>query len=91
VSIVEIYNERIKDLLDVSKDDLKIVKSKITGTIIQNVTEYLCQTEEEVFELIDIGNKNRAIGCNKMNDKSSRSHTILTLTLVMTNIKEGTS
>ena len=79
VSISEIYNEKVNDLLDPDKQDLRIVQSKNKGVMIQGITEFLCNSEEEVYRLIDIGNKNRAVGSNRMNDRSSRSHTILTI------------
>ena len=41
--------------------------------------------------MIDIGNQNRAVGSNNMNLKSSRSHTIMTITIVMTNRQNGSS
>ena len=89
VSIAEIYKERINDLLDQSKTNLKIVRSRSRGIVISDITEYLCADEHEVFHLIDIGNKNRAVGSNRMNMKSSRSHTIMTVRIAMTNLKDG--
>ena len=44
-----------------------------------------------MFELIDIGNENRAVASNNMNLKSSRSHTIMTITIVMTSRLDGSS
>lgn len=90
VSIAEIYKEKVKDLLDETKVNLKVLQDKSSGTIIQDLTECLCADEQEVYDLIDIGNKNKVIGSNNMNDKSSRSHTILSLTVMMTNASEGT-
>lgn len=91
VSIAEIYKESIKDLLDPAKTNLRIVKSKSRGTIIKDVTEYLCADELEVFQLLDMGNRNRAVASNRMNQNSSRSHTILTITILMTSLIDGTS
>jgi hypothetical protein len=44
VSIAEIYQEAIKDLLDPKKDNLKMLHHK-SGTKIQDITEYLCSDE----------------------------------------------
>lgn len=85
VSIAEIYQERINDLLEPRKENLQIVRDRHRGMVINDVSEYLCSDEHEVFQLIDIGNKNRAIGCNRMNQKSSRSHTIVTISVILTN------
>jgi kinesin family protein 5 len=38
ISMVEIYNEKIKDLLDISKNDLKIRSNKKEGIFLENMT-----------------------------------------------------
>lgn len=91
MSISEIYKEKINDLLDQTKTNLKIIRSKSGGVAINNITEYLCADEHEVMQLIDIGNKNRAVGSNKMNMKSSRSHTIMTIRISATSLHDGSS
>ena len=45
MSYAEIYNEKIIDLLNSSKDDLKIVKSKSKGFIIKDISEYMCSNK----------------------------------------------
>lgn len=42
VSMIEIYNETIKDLLDPEKEDLKIFRSKKNGVKVNGVTQYMC-------------------------------------------------
>ena len=69
------------DLLEPTKVNLKIVREKTRGIVIHDISEYLCSDELEVLQLIDIGNRNKAISSNGMNQKSSRSHTILTITI----------
>ena len=46
VSICEIYNEKINDLLDPAKTDLKIHEEKTKGIYIQNITEKWCVDDE---------------------------------------------
>ena len=55
ISMMEIYNERIKDLLNPEKDNLKIHEEKGKGVYVQDVTEtYACE-ELEVYEIIKLG------------------------------------
>ena len=67
VSFAEIYNECIKDLLDPSQINLQIINNGKQGIKIRGLTEYLCVDEQEVYQLIDIGNQNRAVDNNKVN------------------------
>jgi len=56
VSMIEIYMEKIKDLIDPSKDNLKVHEDKNKGVYIGDVTEtYVC-SEPEVYSLMKHGN-----------------------------------
>ena len=80
VSMIEIYNETIKDLLDPENYDLKIFKTKKkNGVKVNGVAQYICQDDQEVFQLVDYGNKNKAVENNMLNERSSRSHSIMTI------------
>lgn len=81
VSMIEIYMERIKDLIDTTKDNLKIHEEKGKGVYVADVSESYVAGEEEVYEMMKVGNKNRAISATNMNDESSRSHSIFILTV----------
>ena len=85
----EIYKEKIRDLLNVKKADLKIHEQIGKGIYVEGLTSEYCVNEKEVINLLKIGNKNRAVGSNNMNDQSSRSHSIFTLTLSMQNNDDG--
>lgn len=85
VSMIEIYNERIRDLMDVTKDNLKVHEEKGKGVYVGDVTETYVAEELEVYEIMKIGNKNRAISATNMNEESSRSHSIFILTLTQNN------
>jgi hypothetical protein len=52
---------------------------------IADITEKYCLDEQEVLEVMKIGNSNRATATTNMNDESSRSHSLFALTLIMTN------
>jgi kinesin family protein 5 len=81
ISMIEIYMERIKDLLDPSKDNLKIHEEKGKGVYVADVTETYVGEEQEVFNIMKVGTKNRAISATNMNEESSRSHSIFILTV----------
>jgi kinesin family protein 5 len=82
-SMLEIYNEKIRDLLDPSKDNLGVHEDKQRGIYVDGLTETSMGTELDVYELMKEGNANRAIAETKMNAQSSRSHSIFILTLTM--------
>ena len=85
VSMVEIYNERIKDLLDPSKDNLRIHEKAGKGVYLQDVTENYIESEEQVYQIMRHGNDNRAVASTNMNSESSRSHSIFILTVTQNN------
>lgn len=66
ISIFELYMEKIRDLLDVSKSDLKIRENK-TGSYIENLTEVYVGDRQEIFKLIHLGQKNRITCATNMN------------------------
>lgn len=79
VSFIEIYNEKIRDLLDPKKNNLKVHESKEDGVYVKDMTESYVGGEDEVFSLLKVGNENRSIGCTDMNAQSSRSHSCFVL------------
>ena len=85
VSMVEIYNERIKDLLDPTKDNLRIHEKAGKGVYLQDVTENYIDSEDQVYQIMRHGNDNRAVASTNMNSESSRSHSIFILTVTQNN------
>mmetsp|Transcript_73369 Transcript_73369/g.203668 ORF Transcript_73369/g.203668 Transcript_73369/m.203668 type:complete len:709 (+) Transcript_73369:100-2226(+) len=81
VSIVEIYNERIRDLLDTKKDNLKVHEDKARGVFIEDVTEAYVRCEQEIFDAMRAGHYSRSVAVTNMNEHSSRSHLIFMLTV----------
>ena len=75
-SYIEIYNEKIKCLLS-KKDDLKIREQPGMGMNVADKDIRVCKTPEEIFEVVSIASKNRAVTGTLQNARSSRSHTIL--------------
>lgn len=76
---MEIYNEKIKDLLDPRKNDLKIHENKAQGVHVAGMTETYVGSEEEVHDILNTGNENRSIAATQMNAQSSRSHSVFIL------------
>jgi len=88
VSIVEIYMEKIKDLISPEKHNLKIREDRARGIYIEDVTEAYVSQELEVFELMKLGNAHRAISATNMNEVSSRSHSIFILSIHQNNLHD---
>lgn len=82
VSYLEIYFERVRDLLNPkNKESLKVREHKVFGPYVEDLTKLVVTTYKEVKHLIDLGNMSRTTAATRMNESSSRSHAVLTLTL----------
>jgi len=88
VSIVEIYNERIRDLLDPKRDNLKVHEDKARGVFIGEVTESYVGCEQEIFDAMRAGHYNRSMAVTNMNEHSSRSHLVFMLTVEQKNLHD---
>uniref|UniRef100_A0A0E0I6N1 Kinesin-like protein n=2 Tax=Oryza TaxID=4527 RepID=A0A0E0I6N1_ORYNI len=62
LSMVEIYLEKVRDLLDLSKDNLQIKESKTQGIYISGATEVSIQNSSDALECLSEGIANRAVG-----------------------------
>lgn len=89
VSMCEIYMEKIKDLLDSTKVNMQIKQDKQRGIFIKDITERYIASEEEVYDIMRVGNDNRMVAATRMNDQSSRSHSIFMMTVSQNNVDEG--
>lgn len=74
MSYLEIYNEKIIDLLDIGKN-VKIHED-YNGDVVVNVKYIVTETAEKVYKVMKKGDRARTIGETTMNEKSSRSHAI---------------
>ncbi|OQR97637.1 kinesin-like protein [Achlya hypogyna] len=82
VSFLQLYNEELKDLLGENKKDkpLRLMEdAKRGGVYCQNLEEVTTLTAAHVFELLEIGSKNRITAETLLNEQSSRSHCIFTI------------
>ena len=91
VSMIEIYQEKIRDLLDVSRVNLNIREDSIKGIYVDGVSERYVGCPNDVLALLEMGSANRAQAATNMNEHSSRSHSIFILTINQTNKIEGYS
>eukprot|EP00727_Mastigamoeba_balamuthi_P014746 m51a1_g9898 putative kinesin heavy chain (1745) ;mRNA; r:63098-72382 len=78
-SYLEIYMEKIRDLLDGRKQNLKVREDKVKGIYVEGATEVFVSNPQEVSEVIRVGQHNRAIAETSMNQQSSRSHSCFVL------------
>ncbi|GLC41340.1 hypothetical protein PLESTM_001185400 [Pleodorina starrii] len=76
VSYMEIYNEEVNDLLAPENVKLPIHESKENGPYVCGLREDIVTSPDQVLALLETGEANRHTGSTKMNEKSSRSHTI---------------
>lgn len=83
VSYLEIYNERVRDLLNpATKGNLKVREHPSTGPYVEDLAKLVVRSFQEIESLMDEGNKARTVAATNMNETSSRSHAVFTLTLV---------
>ncbi|KAM7345513.1 kinesin-like protein 98A isoform 2-T2 [Cochliomyia hominivorax] len=83
-SYLEIYNERVKDLLgpQTSGHGLRVREHRTLGPYVENLSQHSVADFEEIQECISRGNIQRTTASTNMNDTSSRSHAIFTITFV---------
>ena len=77
-SMLEIYKEKLKDLCGCSPE-LKIKENKTKGIFVDGLTEIYVASEEEMLEVLSMGERNRTVASTKMNSVSSRSHQLFIL------------
>lgn len=76
LSIYEIYKEKIRDLLDATKFDLKVREMAGQGFFVQSATTLWIGEKQEILNALQKSQQNRQVGHTNMNDMSSRSHLI---------------
>ncbi|KAH7284694.1 hypothetical protein KP509_34G066800 [Ceratopteris richardii] len=83
VSYLEIYNEEIHDLLspDTNGRKLELKERPETGVYVKNLTSLSVNSFADINHLLMVGKRNRAVGATIMNQDSSRSHSIFTVTV----------
>ncbi|KAJ8899052.1 hypothetical protein K2173_010205 [Erythroxylum novogranatense] len=99
VQMIEIYNEQVRDLLvnDGSNRrypsklcNYKIRNSSQTGLNVPDANLVPVSSTSDVIELMNLGHRNRAVGATALNDRSSRSHSCLTVHVQGKDMTSGT-
>ncbi|XP_078332068.1 kinesin-like protein KIF13A isoform X4 [Crassostrea virginica] len=95
VSYMEIYNEKVHDLLDPkgSKQNLKVREHNILGPYVDGLSMLAVSSFEDIDNLMNEGNKSRTVAATNMNNESSRSHAVfnIVLTQTLTDLSTGVS
>ncbi|XP_038110774.1 kinesin-like protein Klp98A isoform X1 [Culex quinquefasciatus] len=83
-SYLEIYNERVKDLLGPSSagHGLRVREHRTLGPYVENLSQHPVSDYGEIQNCMVQGNNQRTTASTNMNDTSSRSHAIFTITFV---------
>lgn len=92
VSFIEIYMEKVRDLLDsASKEspNLVIRVDPSGGFYVQGVEESTVVSAEDILRIVRDGSKNRTVAATLMNEASSRSHSIFTITMRKMNTEKA--
>lgn len=77
-SYVEIYNDKIRDLINPQSADLHIREDK-AGRVFVDAEEVIVESLTDAMTVLERGQTARHVGETKMNSRSSRSHTVFTL------------
>ncbi|KAF8746120.1 hypothetical protein AX14_000172 [Amanita brunnescens Koide BX004] len=89
VSYMEIYLERIRDLLAPQNDNLQVHEEKSRGVYVKNLSDYYVSSAREVYEIMRTGGAARVVSSTNMNAESSRSHSIFLITIQQRNTETG--
>ncbi|XP_009448841.2 kinesin-like protein KIF13A isoform X4 [Pan troglodytes] len=86
VSYMEIYNEKVRDLLDPkgSRQSLKVREHKVLGPYVDGLSQLAVTSFEDIESLMSEGNKSRTVAATNMNEESSRSHAVFNIIITQT-------
>ncbi|EFJ28715.1 hypothetical protein SELMODRAFT_93581 [Selaginella moellendorffii] len=92
VQMIEIYNEQVRDLLaadGVSKRLGIRSSSSLNGVHVPDAVMIPVANSSDVLEIMAVGQRNRAVGATALNERSSRSHSVLTVHVQGTDLAKG--
>ncbi|XP_064386094.1 uncharacterized protein LOC135334732 isoform X2 [Halichondria panicea] len=78
-SYMEIYNEKLLDLMAPSRDNLRIREDGVGGVFVENLSEHVVRNTAGIMSLLREGARLRTTATTKMNKESSRSHAVFTI------------
>ncbi|XP_043532161.1 kinesin-like protein KIF1B isoform X16 [Chiloscyllium plagiosum] len=80
VSYMEIYCERVRDLLNPkTKGNLRVREHPLLGPYVEDLSKLAVTSYTDIADLMDAGNKARTVAATNMNETSSRSHAVFTI------------
>ncbi|XP_034875715.1 kinesin-like protein KIF1B isoform X5 [Mirounga leonina] len=80
VSYMEIYCERVRDLLNPkNKGHLRVREHPLLGPYVEDLSKLAVTSYTDIADLMDAGNKARTVAATNMNETSSRSHAVFTI------------
>lgn len=91
VSYMEIYMEKIRDLLVPQNDNLPVHEDKARGVYVKGLHEFYVGSVEEVYQVLERGGAARMVAATNMNQESSRSHSIFVIEVAQKNVESGSA
>jgi kinesin family protein C2/C3 len=94
VQMIEIYNEQVRDLLMVDGANKRLEirnSSHVNGLNIPDANLVPVKCAQDVLDLMRVGHRNRAVGSTALNERSSRSHSVLTVHVQGKEIASGST
>ncbi|XP_074492639.1 kinesin-like protein KIF1A isoform X4 [Sebastes fasciatus] len=80
VSYMEIYCERVRDLLNPkNKGNLRVREHPLMGPYVEDLSKLAVTSYNDISDLMDSGNKARTVAATNMNETSSRSHAVFNI------------
>lgn len=86
-SMIEIYNERVRDLFNPKGVNLRVRENPSTGPYVEGLSIISVKNYQEIADLMEKGAAARTVAATNMNDTSSRAHTIFQIILTQTTIR----
>ncbi|XP_072464917.1 kinesin-like protein KIF1B isoform X1 [Notamacropus eugenii] len=92
VSYMEIYCERVRDLLNPkNKGHLRVREHPLLGPYVEDLSKLAVTSYTDIADLMDAGNKARTVAATNMNETSSRSHAVFTIVFTQKKLDSETN
>ncbi|XP_067369441.1 kinesin-like protein KIF1A isoform X1 [Channa argus] len=91
VSYMEIYCERVRDLLNPkNKGNLRVREHPLMGPYVEDLSKLAVTSYNDIQDLMDSGNKARTVAATNMNETSSRSHAVFNIIFTQKRLDQET-
>lgn len=84
LSMLEIYMERLRDLLCTESAELRIVEDRLHGVSVRGLREFPVTNFSQALDVFRVGQQHRAVVATGMNERSSRSHSVFIIKVEQT-------